>query len=413
LTKRQASVADTARQILPFGGLIVAAALCLFSAGDRLANLPGHAPSQLSPSWFGSGNARQAALRALDQRDFGAALDWAKHVVARDPVGEYSSGLLGVSLLGVGQPAAAQQAYTIAASTGWRDEGVQTYWLMTALALGDKAIAAERLDALLRVGNRDGQTLAGLNELESSPEGRAALATRLALGPDWADWYVLSLTTVPSPGFASRLAVMQLAQRQHYRFDPHIVAAVTSSLLAKGRIVDAAQVWRSFGRGKRDVGRALVNGGFEQPRDDGSANPFDWVLLQDALVDVRIDGAAPGGGSALYINSTATTERRAAQQTLLLPPGDYVLHWTAVNGNGERSPAVSVNVTCNGSGRRLTSAPVVVGRVGTAVKFTIPSDCAAQVISIDVQAEPPAARHAIWVDNIGISRPPIDARAPS
>jgi hypothetical protein len=413
LTNRQASIAGTARRALPFCVLIVAAALCFFSAGDRLANLPGHAPSRLSPSWFGTGNAHQAALRALDRRDFGAALNWAKRVGARDPVGEYSSGLLGVSMLGIGQPAAAQRAYTVAASTGWRDEGVQTYWLMAALGLGDNAVAAERLDALLRVGNRDDQTLAGLGELESSPEGRAALATRLALGPDWADWYGLSLTTIQAIPFDRRLEVMRLAKRQRYRFDPDVIAPVASSLLAKGRIIDAAQVWRSFGREGQNAGRSLVNGGFEQPRDADATNPFDWVLFENALVDVKIDGAAPGGGSALYVNSNATTEQRAAQQTLLLPPGDYMLRWTAVNGNGERTSAVSVNVTCKASGRRLTSASSSIDRAGNIAMFTITSDCDAQVLSIDAQAEPPAARHAIWVDNIGISRPPIDAHAQS
>lgn len=403
MKKPHVSVGDTARRALPFGALIVAAALCVFSAGDRLANLPGHAPSRLSPSWFGVGNARQTALRALDRHDFAAALKWARFVVARDPIGTNSSGLLGVSLLGIGQSAAAQQAYTVAAGTGWRDEGVQTYWLMVALALGDKTIAAERLDALLRVDNRENTTLDGLRELESSADGRAALATRLALSPDWAEWYALSLTIIQGTRFDHRLEVMRLAQRQRFQFDPETIASVASTLLANGRNVDAARVWRSFGAGGKGVGRSLVNGGFEEARGAGAANPFDWVLLQNALVDVKIDGAAPEGGGALYVNSTATTEQRAAQQTLLMASGSYVLRWAAANGSGERTSAVSVNITCSGSGLRLTLSSSPIGAVGNVAPFTIPNGCDAQIVSIDVHPQPPDTRQPVWVDDVSIA----------
>jgi hypothetical protein len=395
------------KQAFALASLLGVAILCTFSAGDRLAQLPGHAESRLSPAWFGAGNAGYLAIRAVDQQDFASALRWASVAVSRDPIGQHTTALLALSLLGTGRPDAAQAAYTVAANTGWRDAGVQTYWMMTALALGDVNIAAQRLDALLRVGNRDDQTLAGLAALEGTPAGRSALADRLALSPDWAPWYLQDAKNLDGDSLKNRLAIIFAAARTGLKLDKDKIAQTSNALRAKGQIESAVWLWRHFG-GDKNAGMAIVDGRFDNVADDSNAGPFEWALLETGGVDVHIDGNAPlHSGPALYARSSSSTTKRIAQQTLMLPPGSYSIHWQSADSTGGRSSNAAIHILCNGTTPANGPADAIrqTGRNGSILNFTVPeTGCASQLVAIELHPGTGLQDSPSWIDDVSIAR---------
>lgn len=386
--------------------LVVAALLCTFSAGNRLAEIPGHAQSRLTPSWFGAGNAQQRAFSDIDQRDFAGALRWSSIAVARNPVGQHSTSLLGLSLLGTGQDAAAQRAYTVAATGGWRDVGVQTYWMMAALSAGDDDVAAQRLDALLRIGNRDPQTIDGLTALESTPSGRDALVERLRLTPNWAQWYVRSLRDLHDAALESRLIVIANAFHRGLRLDRRDVANAATALRLNGEIEAAVWLWRHLG-GTKDVGLAIADGNFDTAPDGDSIGPFNWTLLENGAMSVRIDSDSPlHSGAALYALSSATTTRRVAQQALVLPPGAYVVRWRSADNGGARSPAIDIRVLCSdpaAEAARPEARPL--GHNGSVSEFTVPAvGCRSQIMAIEISPSTGLSSSPSWVDDVSIAR---------
>lgn len=403
---RAASTSEFGKRISLVTLLGAGAILCTFSAGDRLASLPGHATSRLTPTWFGPGDARQEAIRALDKQAFGKSLRWARITVDRDPIGQESTSLLGLSLLGKGELAAARQAYTVAANTGWRDAGVQIYWMIAALGLNDDTVAAERLDALLRTGNRDVQTMDGLATLEQAPSGRRALAERLILSPDWAPWYVQGIGDLHGEALKGRLAVLSDASSLGFHVERNIVAKTATALRIHDEIAAAAWLWARLGGGGADTGKSIANGRFEQIAGDANPSPFDWMLLESGAVDVRIDANAPSHtGNALYALSSASIVQRVAQQSLILSPGQYNIYWNATDSAGGRSSALRVRVLCNGKPSALTTEqPQQTGRTGYVAPFTVPdSGCASQIVVIEAQPRSAGSRAPAWLDNVSIA----------
>lgn len=373
--------------------------------------------SRLAPTWFGPGNARQEAIRALDKQAFSKSLRWARVTVDRDPIGQESTSLLGLSLLGNGKPDEARQAYIVAANTGWRDVGVQIYWMISALALNDDTVAAERLDALLRTGNRDAQTMDGLATLEQAPSGRRALAERLVLSPDWAPWYVHGLGDLHDKALKQRLGVLSDASSLGFHVERNIVAKAATALRIRDEIAAAAWLWARFGGGGAEIGKSIANGHFEQIADGTNPSPFDWMLLESGTVDVRIDANTPSHtGSALYALSSASITQRVAQQSLILSPGQYNISWNATDSAGGRSSALSVRVLCNGTSSALTTEqPQQIGRTGYMTAFTVPdSGCASQIVSIEAQPRTAGSRAPAWLDNVSIaSASPKQRSAPT
>lgn len=394
------------KQLLLTAMIVVTALLCTFSAGNRLAELPGHAQSRLSPFWFGAGNAQQRAFSDIDQRDFAGALRWSSIAVARNPVGQHSTSLLGLSLLGTGQAAAAQRAYTVAATGGWRDVGVQTYWMMAALGVGDDEVAAERLDALLRAGNQDPQTIDGLTTLEATPSGRRALVDRLRLSPDWTQWYVRSLRDLHDDALTGRLAVIAGAFHRGLPLDRRDIAGTATALRLNGEIKAAAWLWTHLGGGK-DTGLTVADGTFDTASKDFPMGPFDWTLLETGAVDARIDSDSPlHSGAALYALSAATTTRRIAQQALILPPGSYAVRWNSADSTGARSSDIDVRVLCSGSAPNAAqgeSEPM--GRNGSIFEFTVPATgCRSQIVAIEIHPNIGMSRSPVWTDDVSVAR---------
>lgn len=229
-----------ARAILTIVGAVPLALACLASAADRMGVPLGLLPARLAP-----GAAIKTAREAFVSADPMPARARATAAVAASPMDAGASALLGAVALKAGDPVAAHEAFAVSARLGWRNPAAQLYWLGVGLEAQDYALAAERLDALLRTGQRSAAIDAAILQLEASPAGRAALAAQLLPAPGWRDAFIASTAALSGTPLARRIAVLQRARAGGMPIDCKAVAATVRTLFARGATASAADLWHA------------------------------------------------------------------------------------------------------------------------------------------------------------------------
>lgn len=383
---------------------LAGAFLCVLSAADREAGNSRSLPALLSAIDFGSDHKRAQVIAALDDENFQRAAKIAREAVRRDPLNGGAPSLLGAALLGNYQPDAADAAFRVAGQMGWRDAGVQSYWLIQTLGTDNFDIAAQRLDALLRSHEPSDFTAHALVVLEGSAGGRAALARRLAYSPDWAVWYLRTLLSEKSPTLEHRSETMIAAAKlglslPSRQFDPILVQLVADGHYGLAHSIDAA-----LDSTAPAAALGVVDGDFRAPVDPKQSKPFGWRYFQTGDVSVDRDPNAPGRlGSALRISSTAATMQLVARQILALPPGRHAMNWHAVDRSGSPTTALTLGLKCRDSGVALVR-PQFVGAAQTSAAFEVPnSGCADQELRI--MANPPSTGGTMtaWITGISVT----------
>ncbi|MBB3911072.1 hypothetical protein [Sphingomonas desiccabilis] len=229
-----------AQAILTRLGAVPLALACFASAAERTGMPVGMLPAGLAP-----GASIQAAREAFVSADPMRARARAAAAVAASPMDAGASALLGAVALKAGDPVAAHDAFAVSARLGWRNPAAQLYWLGAGLEAQDHRLAAERLDALLRTGQRSAATDAALLQLEASPAGRSAVAAQLLAAPDWRSAFVASIGTLSGTPLARRIAVLQRARSGGMPLDCEAIAAVARSQFARGTPASASAPWRA------------------------------------------------------------------------------------------------------------------------------------------------------------------------
>ncbi|MET0251092.1 MAG: hypothetical protein ABW203_02840, partial [Novosphingobium sp.] len=314
----------------------VAAALVWGSGLDRLSRtepalarlVPGVARSN---AWF------VESTVALRKRQPSRATAAARLAVIAEPVDAGSVSALAGARLAAGDGANAARAFRVAGALGWRDRTTQLYWLAAALQAGDFAVAAQRIDALLRQQPALPQAAALLAQLERDPAGRRALAEQLAARPAWLGAY-LGAGGVAGDQLADRARVLAEPALRHIGCDE--VAPLAQALLASGRSATARELSQSRCGAARNG--LLEDGRFAQARLSGGTL-FGWQFGGEGGLDIRLERAA--GGQAVIVSSSLPGVQVFAAQALQLVPGRYSIRWRA-QGEGLR-----VRLTCQrGSG---------------------------------------------------------------
>ncbi|MFA6117508.1 MAG: hypothetical protein WC729_26185 [Sphingomonas sp.] len=366
---------------------LLAAAACVLSAADRSikAGLP--FPALLSRPSLGAVAARRDSLAALQAADFPRAEALARVAVARDPGQQQSAALLGAARLGRHATDAALQAFLVAGALGWRDPITQLYWLDYAQTVGDFDMVAQRVDALRRTQN-NAAAVPALEALESSNEGRASLAKRLALDPPWRDQYILESGTLSSDQAVNgRVASLQRAKMAGMPADCGIVAGAARLLVNGKRHAAAATLWRSLCVPSASATSALMDGGFRDVPTNREASPFEWTLMASGAIEAHVDSLpAPLAGKGLFARSTSSVREPIARKWLALAPGHYILSWSASAENRAAGGPFSVSFSCPDVPARSPLESVPIGRGRYASSISVPATaCSIQLLKILVE----------------------------
>lgn len=275
-----------ARAILTIVGAVPLALACLASAADRMG-----VPLRLLPARLAPGASIRAAREAFVSADPMSARARAAAAVAASPMDAGASALLGAVALKAGDPLAAHEAFAVSARLGWRNSAAQLYWLGVGLEAQDYALAAERLDALLRTGQRSAAIDAALLQLEASPGGRSALAAHLLPASNWREAFVASTGALSGTPLARRIAVLQRGRAGGMPVDCKAVAATVRTLFDRGARKAASDLWRAacapLSETESRAGNFETVAAARQPTHGGQ--PV-WV---DDLTIVRMAAAPP------------------------------------------------------------------------------------------------------------------------
>lgn len=331
---------------LLFTAAIVAfAAAALASGMDRLsANEPGL--ERLVPMPFRAQADRSAATTALDKRDTRAAIASSRNAVSQDPVDPDATASLGSALMLAGRINDAARTFRIAARFGWRNAATQAFWYDAALQTGDYGVAADRLDALLRVHPRLVDQAGILRPMESDQAAREALAARLRFRPPWLDRYLAVQDDTPSDVIDGRLSVVSVIDSARFPLGCDSVAPLARALLDSGRRRDAEGLWNANCPSMKVAG-LIIDPTFAQVINSKSSNPFSWQLMGSGDLSIGQLSVRSGDRSLVLINSAPGT-RLIFVQTVALPAGLYRFHATQGSGAPPTRGKLYLSWACEG-----------------------------------------------------------------
>lgn len=321
------------------------AGLACGSGLDRLA-LNDPAAAQRVPAPFASQALRTLGAQAIERGPASAVLQLGKAALSDSPTDPQSSALFGAGLLASGDRAGADRAFRVAGQLGWRVPITQSYWMSKALAQGDYAIAALRLDALLRQQPALHRQRDLLDPMERNPAGRAALITRMAARPGWATSYASDVADLPTDMMQQRTTVLLEAAAKGVVLGCPVIAPSASRLATLGLFSDGSALWRAHCAA---AGTGLVgDGNFVMAGLGAKLSAFAWEVLGNSELSLSFVPSASSSGQRVTLDGTLSHPRLFLTQLLALAPGRYRLSWNAGNAQLQPSKLVLASLTCRG-----------------------------------------------------------------
>jgi hypothetical protein len=291
------------------------ACACVGSGLDRMsAGNP--ALQRLVPAPFRAEAEIAQATLALSGEAPTAAADMARLAVSADPVNRRPVALLGMQRLLADDFAGAEAAFRVGAQLGWREPLTQGYWYRAALLANDPRRAAERLDALLRADPGLPGMEVMLQPLLATPEGRTALAERLAYRPEWLARFLAPPAGTDGRALVWRASVIGLLPDRLGCAQVEPLAA----RLARAGQHDALQSLRARQCGGASEAGLLADPAFaELGRSGGAAG--GWRLHPSGDVSAVAEGSGPN--RAVTASNLASVRRPILSQQVALPAGTY------------------------------------------------------------------------------------------
>jgi len=318
---------------------------------------------------------RAKAAAALRAGELPEAVTAAKHAVVADPIDQRSVALLGAAHLALGQRIEADRAFRTAARFGWRDPLTQLYLMDQAQKSGEVRLAALRLDAVLRHNPRFPLRDLLLAQFEVTPEGRAALAARLALRPAWTVHFTDDGGTLPLTALRNRAEVLKAYPGSSLGCET--ILPLVNRLDGATDVLIAKQIWL---RHCPTASPGLADPHFTALSRE-RRTPFEWNLAASGDI-TAVPVTASGTGLVARVSGAAS--RMIAWQMLTLRPGRYRLSWTAVDRTGLPASGLSFSLSCK-LGERI------------ALRSRAPAGSGRFIADLEVDGACPGQYLAIWM----------------
>lgn len=314
------------------GVALVYAAACIISALDRVSAGNPAAFRQVPEAFRARAHAAHARL-LLQAEDGAAAQAAAAKAVVSRPIDAGGPSLLGGALLQQGKAADAGAAFRVAAMGGWRDPLTQIYWADMSARMGEWDLAAARVDAVLRGRPTLEEANAIRAIVENTPEGREALAKKLAEKPGWTLPYVSVDDSVPIETVLMRGEIMTRAGRISGPAGCDLLATLTRNLLRRGEGIAAVRLWQVHCPQSPAIARA---GAIPLSGDAGS-DPFGWSVNAEGETSVDIPSRS---GDPIVARNRAGGTRLIATRPVLVDGGSAILRVRARGSEDQKVDAV-------------------------------------------------------------------------
>ena len=336
--------------------------LCLASLLDRLAGqgVLVATPTALS---FGGNIARGRAELAWQAGDFALAQRLSREAVTRRPIDAATLRVAGSVALARRDDRSGDTLMRLAGAAGWRDRETQVYWAQVALDGGAFQVAAERLEALGRVGDfADVRSL--LRRIEARRAGRAALLRQWNgagawLPPALADW-----SDMDRSAMANRMATVTAARGRLSRDE---LNAIVGPVVVSGRIDDAFALLRPDERT------------LAFPRE-GVPGPLDWQLSAAPGIDIAVDGYR----DILGVQASGSALLSFAERIVRLPPGRARLILRVEGGKSDLPILAALECV---TGQAAVVEPGMSQRGALVSDLIVPPGCPAQRLRLAVTGE--------------------------
>lgn len=311
------------------------------------------------PGFLAAEAHRARAATALLAGDKPAAIAAAARAVHADPIDPRSTALLGAAQLVAGERVKADRSFRVAGRFGWRDPLTQLYFMNVALSAGQPRLAALRLDAVLRQAPDFPVRDMLLAQFETTPQGRAALAERLALRPAWTGAYLQHTSGLDLPSLRNRAEVVGSLSAQPWGCDT--IAPLVMQLAVKGGPIEARRLWQGHCPAATP---GIADPHFAALHQTRPPVPFEWNLIGSGDVSALPAASSRAGTTGLLVRVSGPVPRPIAWQMLAVPLGRYRLSWTAQDSNGKSAPGVLVSLSCRFDSRSLVAATELPGGKG-------------------------------------------------
>jgi hypothetical protein len=287
-----------------------------------------------------------------------------------------------------------------------RDALGQTWLLARDLDAQNMGDAADRIDVILRARpDLRPSLLPTVAAMAESEEGRAALVAHLAGNPSWRGWI---LDHLPKVGEAYAVHGILSALRETGAPPTNAeLAAFIGRLVAEGQVNLAYLAWVETLPAQRQ-GRLpfMYNGSF----DEALTNvPFDWSIA--AVKGAKTEIAQDGGDRALRVTfANARVGYRHVRKLLVLPPGTYQLTGAQWAHELQNERGLAWRVRCAGEKETIGESAALmrtVQRERFSLRFTVPANCAAQWLSLELLARTESEELVsgeAWYDDLAIER---------
>ena len=304
----------------------------------------------VSPREVPASKASTEALRRLSPGELADAHAAAGAGFARNPLDAGSLRQISRIAEARGDQEAAERLRLIAGDMQPRALGIQAEALAILLQRRDFAGAMTRLDGLVRARpGRAHDLFAIAAEIAADPEGRNAVATKLAARPPWRQQFLARTISAGKPQVAQQI-MSELRSMGTPASAPELALLIGHHLKA-GEIDAAYAAWlSSLGAEELKTVRLVYDGGFEHEiRSLG----FDWTIEPaEGLSHRRFPRNTASMDMALQLDFVDLGDSFAnLSQILRLRPGRYRLSGE-VRFEGFQSPAgVAFRIHCLSGGK--------------------------------------------------------------
>ena len=287
------------------------------------------------------------ARDALIRHDDNGSVAQARAAVARAPMEAANTALLGTGYLQLGRTDQADAAYMASDRMGWREPATQTYMMSRAVAHGDFAAAAARLDVLLRQQSdfqRDAQMLA---PVEANLYAQDAWVRRLATRPPGLATYSGDVGALSPEELGVRAAVLADLADRGVRLGCDGIDMMVHTLVTHESFDDAHTLWAAHCPAQS--GNLVWDGHLAALSDQmDKVSEFRWQMVPAGDLTLTLRGAGSGDGQWLEVGNNGLFPTVFLRQMLVLEPGRYRLSWMeggegAGAGSGD---AISPRLSC-------------------------------------------------------------------